>query len=101
MPIEGWLSLVYLGVICSVAGYALWYFAIQRAPVNLVSLTVFVQPVAGLLLARIWLGETLHWGQFWGSAVIVAGLIIGLRPERSAEVELKPANNVEPCVGKS
>ena len=97
MPVAAWLSLAYLGVICSAFGYALWYFAIQRAPVNLVALTVFAQPVAGLLLAAVWLREVLLWGQFWGSAVIIAGLIIGLRSEREPEV----ANTIEPCVGKS
>jgi drug/metabolite transporter (DMT)-like permease len=101
LPIGAWLSVVYLGLICTAFGYALWYFAIQRAPVNLVGLTVFAQPVAGLLLAALWLGERLHWGQFWGSAVIVAGLIIGLRSERTPEVELKRATSIEPCVGKS
>ena len=101
MPVEGWLSMIYLGLICTSFGYALWYFAIQRAPVNLVGLTVFVQPVAGLFLAAVWLHAPLHWGQFWGSVVIVAGLIIALRPERAAAVELKPANTIEPCVGKS
>ena len=97
MPAAAWWSLAYLGVICSAVGYALWYFAIQRAPVNLVSLTVFVQPVAGLLLAWLWLGEQLHWGQFWGSAVIVTGLVIGLQSE---ETETKSTSAIEPCVGK-
>jgi drug/metabolite transporter (DMT)-like permease len=97
MPLPAWLTLAYLGLICSAFGYALWYFAIQRAPVNLVALTVFAQPVAGLLLAAVWLREDLHWGQFWGSAVIITGLIIGLRPGRELEV----ASTIEPCVGKS
>lgn len=82
IPVQAWLVLAYLAIVCSVVGYALWYFAIKRAPVNLVGFTVFVQPVAGLALAAIWIGETLHWGQLWGSVVIVLGLLIGLRPER-------------------
>lgn len=97
LPTQAWLSLAYLGLICTAFGYALWYYAIERAPVNLVALTVFAQPVAGLLLAAVWLGERLHWGQFWGSAVIITGLIIGLRPEPQPEVE----STIEPCVGKS
>ena len=101
MPVQAWAILAYLGLICTVFGYALWYFAIQRAPVNLVALTVFVQPVAGLLLAALWIREPRHWGQFWGSAVIVAGLILALRPERAAEVDVKCARTIEPCVGKS
>jgi drug/metabolite transporter (DMT)-like permease len=91
MPMQAWLALAYLAIICTAVGYALWYFAIQRAPVNLVGLTVYTQPVAGLLLATVWLGSPLHWGQFWGSAVIIAGLLIGLRaepPERTAPAVL-------------
>ena len=91
MPLPAWLTLAYLGIICTVVGYALWYFAIQRAPVNLVGLTVFVQPVAGLVLAALWLHDPLHWGQFWGSVAIVLGLLIGLRsdtPSRPAPAVL-------------
>jgi len=36
------------------------------------------QPVFGLALAKLWLGETLHWGQLWGSVAIVLGLVVGL-----------------------
>jgi drug/metabolite transporter (DMT)-like permease len=79
MPIGAWLTLLYLSLICTAFGYALWYFAIQRAPISLAALTVFAQPLMGLFLAAVWLRETLHWGQFWGSAVIITGLVIGLR----------------------
>src|SRR5688572_24943917 len=83
IPVQAWLVLAYLAIICTAFGYALWYFAIERAPVNLVGLTVYTQPVAGLLLATLWLGAPLHWGQLWGSLVIIVGLMIGLRPEPS------------------
>lgn len=85
MPAPAWLTLAYLALICTAFGYALWYFAIERAPVSLAALTVFVQPVAGLLLAVLWLGDRLHWGQFWGGIVIIAGLVIGLRSDPSAK----------------
>ena len=93
MPLQAWLVLAYLGIICTAVGYALWYFAIERAPVNLVGLTVFAQPVAGLLLAAVWLGEPLHWSQCWGSVAIIVGLIIGLRPQTAARA---PAVLTEP-----
>ena len=100
MPGSAWLILAYLALICTAFGYALWYYAIERAPVSLAALTVFAQPVAGLLLAVLWLGEPLHWGQFWGGAVIVVGLVIGLRSEPARKAATQP-NAIEPCVGKS
>jgi drug/metabolite transporter (DMT)-like permease len=45
--------------------------------VNLAALTVFSQSVFGIGIAGLWLGEKLHWGQFFGSLVIVAGLVLG------------------------
>lgn len=94
IPARGWLVLIYLALVCSVIGYALWYFAIKRAPVNLVGLTVFVQPVAGWVLATLWLREDLHWAQLWGSVVIILGLVIALRAEPSEQApalkEAKP-----------
>jgi drug/metabolite transporter (DMT)-like permease len=79
MSPRAWWVLAYLALICTLAGYSLWFAVIKEAEVNVVALTIFIQPVAGAAVAMAWLGETLRWGQFWGSLVIVAGLIVGLQ----------------------
>jgi drug/metabolite transporter (DMT)-like permease len=81
VPVGGFLLLGYMALICTVAGYALWYWVIRDCEVNVAGLTVFVQPVAALMLSVVWLGEPLHWGQLWGSTVIVLGLLVGLKPD--------------------
>lgn len=78
LPVHGWLLIAYLAVICTVIGYTAWFVVIQEAPVNVVVMTIFVQPVAGVAVAATCLGERLHWGQLWGSLAIVAGLTFGL-----------------------
>jgi drug/metabolite transporter (DMT)-like permease len=78
MPPRVWLVLVYLSLICTVAGYSLWFAVIREAEVNVAALTIFIQPVVGAAVAVAWLGESLYWGQLWGSLVIVAGLVVGL-----------------------
>ncbi len=78
VPVAGWLLVAYLGVICTVVGYTYWYVIIRETPVNVVAMTIFVQPVAGVVLAAVWLKEPLHWGQLWGSLTIAAGLAFGL-----------------------
>ena len=83
MPLQAWLIVVYLGLICTVAGYSLWFVVIREAEVNVAALTIFIQPVVGAAVAMLWLGESLRWGQLWGSLVIIAGLVVGLpRPSR-------------------
>ncbi len=85
LPLRSWLLLVYLALVCTVVGYSLWYVVIKEAPVNVVALTIFVQPVAGVAMAAAWLGEPLHWGQLWGSLAIAAGLAYGLSRQLKRE----------------
>jgi len=78
LPAQAWLLLLGLALICTAFGYSFWFLVIREGEVNVAAMTIFAQPVFGVTLARLWLGETLHWGQLWGSAAIVAGLAIGL-----------------------
>jgi drug/metabolite transporter (DMT)-like permease len=78
MPSLAWVLVLGLALVCTSFGYGFWFLVIREGEVNVAALTIFAQPVFGVALARLWLGETLHWGQLWGSAAIVAGLVIGL-----------------------
>ena len=78
LPGHVWGVLIYLSVICTVVGYAVWFVVIRTAEVNVAALTVFIQPVLGLLIAKVTLNEAWHWGQLWGSLAILLGLGIGL-----------------------
>jgi drug/metabolite transporter (DMT)-like permease len=78
MPLNCWWMVIYMATICTAIGYAIWFFAIRETDVNLVAMTIFVQPLAGLAIAALWLHEPLHMGQFWGGLAIVTGLVLGL-----------------------
>jgi O-acetylserine/cysteine efflux transporter len=75
---EQWVMLSYMAIVCTSVGYAMWFVVIREAPVSVVALTIFVQPVAGVGLAAWYLREPLHWGQLWGSLAIIAGVAVGL-----------------------
>jgi drug/metabolite transporter (DMT)-like permease len=70
MPPHFWWMILYLATVCTAFGYAIWFVIIKETDVNVVALTIFVQPIS--------LDEALHWGQLWGSLAIVAGLVLGL-----------------------
>jgi len=96
MPPRAWLMMAYLSLVCTVAGYSLWFAVIREAEVNVAALTIFVQPVVGAAVAVAWLGESLRWAQLWGSLVIVAGLAVGLpRPTRRS-LNLSQPNSTIP-----
>jgi drug/metabolite transporter (DMT)-like permease len=78
LPPHAWLLLFYLSAICTVVGYIVWFVVIRVTDVSVTVLTVFLQPVIGVLIAALVLKETLHWGQLWGCLAILAGLVVGL-----------------------
>jgi drug/metabolite transporter (DMT)-like permease len=88
LPPQAWLLLFALALICTAIGYSLWFIVIRECPVNVAALTIFAQSVFGVALAAVWVKEKLHWGHFWGSAAIVAGLAVGL--SRQVKTAAKP-----------
>lgn len=80
-----WLALAYLVVLCTVLGYVLWFYAVREMPVNLVALTVFMQPPAGVLFDLLLTGTEPRWSQLGGTACIALGLLVSLRRRPTAE----------------
>jgi drug/metabolite transporter (DMT)-like permease len=78
MPATGWWIVLYMATICTAIGYAVWFVVIRETDVNVTAMTIFVQPMAGVAIAAVWLHEPLHWGQLWGGLAIVIGLVWGL-----------------------
>jgi drug/metabolite transporter (DMT)-like permease len=85
MPLKCWWMIIYMALVCTAIGYAVWFVVIRETDVNVAAMTIFVQALAGVAIASICLQETLHWGQFWGCLAIVAGLTLGLSRQIKAE----------------
>jgi drug/metabolite transporter (DMT)-like permease len=75
---RAWVVMAYLTVICTLVGYSIWYVVIRDTEVSLAAMTILLQPAVGVFIAAVTVGEPLHWGQLWGSAAIVLGLVVGL-----------------------
>jgi drug/metabolite transporter (DMT)-like permease len=78
MPASAWWLVLYLAIVCTAVGYAMWFLVIRETDVNVTAMTIFVQPLAGVAIAAVWLREPLHWGQLWGGLAILGGLVWGL-----------------------
>lgn len=75
IPLDGWLAVLYLGAFASVFGYTLWYWLIQRTPVNQIALSLYVQPIAGALLGYLVLSEKFTEATWIGAVIILASLL--------------------------
>lgn len=87
VPPAGWAMLLFMALVCTAIGYTAWFLIIRETDVNLAVLTIFIQPVAGVIIAALWLRETLHMAQLWGCLVILSGLVLGLWPQRRPVVD--------------
>ena len=89
LSLRDWSLLAYLAIVCTVAGYLLWFAVIRETQVNIAALTIFVQPVAGTVIAVLLLGESLHWGQVLGALTIGAALLVEFSSSSQAAVPKK------------
>jgi drug/metabolite transporter (DMT)-like permease len=78
MSTMSWFLMLYLTIICTLVGYSLGYIVIRETDVSLAAMTILAQPVFGIFIAAVTLGEALHLGQLWGVVAILTGLLVGI-----------------------
>ena len=76
--IAPWLGLLYLAIGVTIIGYMLWYWALGSGGIARVGLLQFLQPLSGVLLAWLLLGELLSAGFFGASVIILAGIALAI-----------------------
>ena len=65
------LAVVYLGVGCSWFAYWLWNKGMNRVPANISGVLISMEPVLGLLMAVLLLGERVSAVSAWGMVMIL------------------------------
>jgi drug/metabolite transporter (DMT)-like permease len=86
--LDGLGSLLALGVLGSGIAYVLNYAIVRAAGAAIASTVTYVIPVFSTALGAIVLGETLHWNQPVGAAVLLTGIAVSqglLRYRRATE----------------
>jgi len=69
-------SILYLGIAGSVVGFTLYYHILRHLPAGVIALITLVTPVLALLLGQWLNGERVEPRIWWGTAVILAGLLL-------------------------
>lgn len=70
----GIFAIAYLSIICTALGYTLWVAIMRYIPINVMLFTIFIQPVAGMLIAAATLGEPIDDRIFLGGSMLLAGM---------------------------
>jgi drug/metabolite transporter (DMT)-like permease len=75
MPPSGWLALLYMAAVATVAGYWLWFRALTTLDVSAAAPTLFIQPLLGAALAVVILHDAITWATVLGAALIGLSLL--------------------------
>jgi drug/metabolite transporter (DMT)-like permease len=73
------LCILYLAVVGTVVAFLLFYWLLRRMDVTKVLLVSLVTPVLALAVGAVSLGERLGAPAFFGTAMILVGVFLGLR----------------------
>lgn len=98
----GWSALLYLSLVCSIFGFAVWAWLVKRLPVSTAGLTTFLNPpltLASKALLVLLFPATFTFAivrlEVLGGAVVLAGLAIaiGIGGGRGAEAPREPSQS--------
>lgn len=85
IPTGAWLSLCYLVLMGSIAGYSAFVWLLKVRPATQVSTHAYVNPVVAVLLGVFFANEQITWTQILGLIVILGSvLLINLAKYRKA-----------------
>jgi drug/metabolite transporter (DMT)-like permease len=69
-------AIVFLGILSTIVGYLLWYWALAHGGVSRVGFAQFVQPLVSVVLAMLVLGETINPLAWLAAACIACGVAV-------------------------
>lgn len=76
--IAGWGSILFLALACSVVAYGGWTYLTKRIPVNRLTLSLYLQPLIGGIMAKIVLGEQASTRTLIGAGIVMSSLLFWL-----------------------
>jgi drug/metabolite transporter, DME family len=84
---QSWLLLIYLGVVPSALGYALFLTGMRSTPATVASIVTLVEPLTATLLAWVLFGERLTALGIVGALLLLGALVVLARAQREGRKE--------------
>lgn len=86
-----WSSILFLAILCSVVAFLVYGNGLNRLKASDVAITIYISPLAGVVLAFVLLGEAITLSIILGAVLIMAGMYMtqGGTQEASGDGEIK------------
>ena len=85
LSVEGWISVIFLGLACSGLAYVFWYDALLEADASEVASFLYLEPIVTVVVAAAWIGERVMWATLVGGGIILLGVWLVNRPNATSE----------------
>jgi drug/metabolite transporter (DMT)-like permease len=90
---DGWIAIIFLGVLCSGIAYVFWYDALKVLPVAQTGAFLYLEPIITVIVAALVLREALLLATFVGGITILLGVWLVNRPSQSIQVVKETAQS--------
>ena len=80
LSLSVWLSVAFLGVLCSGVAYIYWYDALKHLPASRVGALLYLEPLVAVAVAAVVLQEAILLAAVLGGALILLGVWLVNRP---------------------
>jgi drug/metabolite transporter (DMT)-like permease len=82
LTVNGWISVLFLGIFCSGLAYIAWYDALQALSAAQTGAFLYIEPLVAVVVAAVVLAEPVTWASLLGGAVILIGVWLVNREQR-------------------
>ncbi|HUK28185.1 MAG TPA: EamA family transporter [Candidatus Acidoferrales bacterium] len=79
MPLNGWISVLYLSILSTVLGYTLFYTLIRHKAVSTISIQLYLAPIVSVVGGVILLGESVTTFTVIGGALMLAAVALATK----------------------
>lgn len=76
MSLSSWLAIAYLSVTCTLVGYYIWFYAVEKVGATVTSSFLFAEPLVTVLLAALFVAERITLPIVVGGLLIFAGVYL-------------------------
>ena len=86
IPLDGWIAILFLGILCSGIAYIFWYDALKFLPVAQTGAFLYIEPIITVIVAALVIKESILLVTLIGGIIIMIGVWLVNRTNQSVQV---------------
>ncbi|PKN93697.1 MAG: EamA/RhaT family transporter [Chloroflexi bacterium HGW-Chloroflexi-6] len=73
---RGWGNILVLGILGSGLAYIAWFDALREIPASRLSAFIYIEPLVTVLVAALWINETISAASLIGGGIVILGVYL-------------------------